>query len=89
MRKRPKRTKKSLKGKILQIVWGDAWFTTDYKTAENMEAEDEKPVISHGLCISDTSRGIGLGQDACPTMDIFRDVKFIPRQMIRKIKIFK
>lgn len=79
---------KSLVGKVVKVSWLDAWQSRDYITmAEAMEL-DGKSMESYGICIGDTNKGIAIAMDdlRLDNDDRFRDVKFILRSMVVKVK---
>lgn len=76
-------------GKPLRVTWEDAWFAADYYTSEEMAQAQGKFLKSYGLCVSDTKEGLSIVMDELPEKGQFRDVKFIPRGMLREVKILK
>lgn len=79
---------RSLVGKALQVSWMDAWQSGEYFSFEEAARMDGKVLESYGFCIGDTKKGLSLAMDDLrPAEDNrFRDVKFIPRAMVVKIK---
>jgi hypothetical protein len=76
-------------GHPVRVTWEDAWFTEEYHSSEYMEAESGKEVITYGLCISDTKKGLSIAMDVCPGEDRYRDIKFVPTGMLRQVKVLR
>ncbi len=74
---------------IASVTWGDAWFS---ETTKNREAIIEDTSVPLELCtvgfvINDDENGMTLGLEYCRDFDSIRYYQFIPRAMVREVKI--
>lgn len=85
----------SAKNKPVEVTWGDAWQSSEYWTYEELDKVSAKILKSYGFCLRDDKGGVAIAMDRLnPTGDDagddrFRDVKFIPRSWVRKVKVLR
>lgn len=78
-------------GHPVQVTWNDAWQSQQYFDDEDIGQTKAKVLQSFGLCLRDDKVGVVLAMDDLrPNDDIrYRDVKFIPRGMVKKVKVLR
>lgn len=79
-------------GHPVQVTWNDAWHNgTQYFDEEEIGRAEGKILYSYGLCVRDDKVGVVIAMDdLAPNSDMrYRDVKFIPRGMVKKVKVLR
>lgn len=83
------KSKKSLVGEVLYLVWEDAWHSEhSYETVESIKTSKPYILETVGICIRDDESGITIATDKTPG-DEYRHISHRPRYMIKKIKVLK
>lgn len=75
---------------FVEIEWDDAWKDAVGDTTLNNAHEDHNPIVcfSHGYVLMDDEEGIMLANEYSPN-GTYRHRSFIPRKMIRDVKVWK
>lgn len=79
---------KSKLGSPVVVTWADAWQSEGYATLEEVSQASAKILESQGFLLRDDKDAVIVGMDALPD-GRYRDIKFIPRGMIQKVRVLR
>jgi PhoPQ-activated pathogenicity-related protein len=72
------------------VTWGDAWNDNDtIYLPEAVEELGELLVESVGFLLRDDDKGVVLCGQHNELANVYRDMNFIPRGMVRKVRLLK
>lgn len=80
--------RKSRVGSPVEVTWEDAWQTEGYATPEELQQVSAKILTSQGYLIRSDKHAVVIGMDKIPD-GRYRDVKFIPRGMVVKVRTLR
>ena len=75
-------------GQPVVVVWEDAWQTEGYATPEELSQATAKVLQSQGFLVRSDKTAICIGMDQLPD-GRYRDIKYIPRQIVVKVRRLK
>lgn len=71
---------------FVQIVWGDAWATSNHEYEISEVQNEELVMVTYGFVLKADEVGVTLASEWRPDAGTFRTTTFVPRAMVKEVR---